>query len=54
MILEVLENTLQTPVDIEFASDGRDFYLLQCRPQSYQADSRPALIPKDVPRDRIR
>ncbi|MCX6556940.1 MAG: hypothetical protein NTW95_05845 [Candidatus Aminicenantes bacterium] len=33
-ILKVLQEKINTPVDIEFASDGRDFYLLQCRPQS--------------------
>ncbi|MBU1938003.1 PEP/pyruvate-binding domain-containing protein, partial [bacterium] len=48
-ILNVLQEKLGTPVDIEFASDGRDFYLLQCRPQSYAEDSAPAPIPKDVP-----
>jgi hypothetical protein len=52
-ILDVLEDTLKTPVDIEFASDGSDFYLLQCRAQSYSPEFRPAAIPKDIPRDRI-
>jgi len=52
-ILQVLESKLQTPVDIEFASDGREFYLLQCRPQSYGPESRPALIPKDIPKEQI-
>jgi len=48
-ILKTLEEKLETPVDIEFASDGKDFYLLQCRPQSFQEDSAPATIPKDIP-----
>ena len=48
-ILKILEETLDTPVDIEFAHDGTDFYLLQCRPQSFAADDAPAPIPKDVP-----
>ncbi len=48
-ILKILEETLGTPVDIEFAHDGEDFYLLQCRPQSYAAEDAPAPIPKDVP-----
>ncbi|RMH72515.1 MAG: pyruvate, phosphate dikinase [Gemmatimonadetes bacterium] len=47
-ILTVLQQTLGTPVDIEFACDGTDFYLLQCRPQSYAADSKPAEIPTDI------
>jgi predicted nucleotidyltransferase len=49
IMLEVLEKELGTPVDIEFAHDGKDFYLLQCRPQSYAQHSAPAPIPKDVP-----
>ena len=40
-------------MDIEFASDGRDFYLLQCRPQSFSDDATPAPIPRDLPEDRI-
>lgn len=47
-ILRILEETLGTPVDIEFAHDGRDFYLLQCRPQSFAAEDAPAPIPKDL------
>lgn len=34
-ILRTLESTLDTPVEVEFASDGSDLYLLQCRPQNY-------------------
>ena len=41
-MLNVLEEVLQTPVHIEFASDGADLYLLQCRPQI-------ALSPHDAP-----
>ncbi|HDS01837.1 MAG TPA: pyruvate, phosphate dikinase, partial [candidate division Zixibacteria bacterium] len=52
-ILRVLEEKLETPVDIEFASDGKDFYLLQCRPQSYSEQSQPAPIPKDVAEEKI-
>ena len=52
-LLGLLEQKLRTPVDIEFAYDGRDFYLLQCRPQSYVEDSAPAHIPKDVPKDKV-
>jgi hypothetical protein len=51
-ILKTLQNTLAYPVDIEFASDGEDFYLLQCRPQSYSKYDAPSLIPKDIPRDK--
>jgi pyruvate,water dikinase len=48
-ILHALEAKLGTPVDIEFAHDGKDFYLLQCRPQSYSQDALPAVIPPDIP-----
>jgi len=48
-ILTTLQEKLGTPVDIEFASDGKDFYLLQCRPQSFGGINAPAPIPKDVP-----
>jgi len=51
--LEILAESLQTPVDIEFAHDGTDFYLLQCRPQSASDDEAPAPIPKDIPRQDI-
>ena len=47
--LKLLQQNLGTPVDIEFAHDGEDFYLLQCRPQSYSRDVQPAPIPKDLP-----
>jgi len=53
VILETLKETLNTPVDIEFASDGAHFYLLQCRPQSYTAEAKPAPIPRDVPTERV-
>jgi pyruvate, water dikinase len=52
-ILTVLQEKLGTPVDIEFASDGRDFYLLQCRPQCYSRDAVPMPIPHDVPAERV-
>ena len=48
-LLSLLRETLRTPVDIEFASNGRDFYLLQCRPQSYSEESAPSAIPRDLP-----
>ncbi len=52
-ILELLEHALDTPVDIEFACDGEALYLLQCRPQSYAAESAPAPIPVDIAEDRV-
>jgi len=51
-ILKTLQNTLAYPVDIEFASDGTNFYLLQCRPQSYSKYDAPSPIPKEVAADK--
>jgi hypothetical protein len=44
--LKVLQLKFGYPVDIEFASDGKYFYLLQCRPQSYGKSSKPTPIPR--------
>ncbi|MBM3789741.1 MAG: pyruvate, phosphate dikinase [Acidobacteria bacterium] len=52
-LLQLLSNTLHTPADIEFAFDGRDFYLLQCRPQSYSLESTPSPIPRDLPESQV-
>ena len=47
-LLKTLEEHLGAPVDIEFAHDGTDFYLLQCRPQAQTGETAPAPIPRDV------
>jgi pyruvate,water dikinase len=52
-LLRLLKEKTGRPVDIEFASDGRDLYLLQCRPQSFGDDSASAAIPSDLPADRV-
>jgi hypothetical protein len=52
-LLALLRDTLGTPVDLEFAHDGRDLYLLQCRPQSYAAEAAPAPIPRDIPPSQV-
>jgi pyruvate,water dikinase len=52
-LLEVLSAQLGTPVDIEFASDGKHFYLLQCRPQSYSRGGGPAPIPRNLSKNKI-
>lgn len=46
-IIKTLQKSIKTPVDIEFASDGVDFYLLQCRPQSYMGNQAGDNIPSD-------
>ncbi len=47
-ILKTLEASLGFPVDIEFAHDGRDFYLLQCRPQSHSGEDVAMEIPSNI------
>jgi pyruvate, water dikinase len=52
-ILNILKEKLKTPVDIEFACNGRDLFLLQCRPQSLSNDIVSANIPGNIPDERI-
>lgn len=49
IILKTLTEKMNTPVDLEFAFDGENFYLLQCRSQSSAEDNLPYPIPKDIP-----
>ncbi len=51
-ILSILEEKIATPVDVEFASDGTNLYMLQCRPQSQSRDIERKPVPKDIPEDR--
>jgi len=52
-LLNVLQEAFGHAVDIEFAHDGTDLYLLQCRLQSYRGESLPAEIPHNIPLDKI-
>ncbi len=52
-VLAELEEQLDHPIDIEFACDGEDFYLLQCRSQSYGSENLPAELPTDLPEEKI-
>ncbi len=52
-ILKALQEKMDTPVDIEFAHDGRNLYLLQCRPQASTAGNVSSPIPKDIAPDRV-
>jgi hypothetical protein len=52
-ILNTLRNELKGPVDIEFACDEKNFYLLQCRPQSHSTLAAPAKIPKNLIKENI-
>jgi len=49
-ILDLLEEGLGEPVDIEFAHDGDRFHLLQCRALSLASSSRRVPLPEDIPR----
>ncbi|MBM4169358.1 MAG: pyruvate, phosphate dikinase [Ignavibacteria bacterium] len=51
--LKVLQKEFGRPVDLEFAHDGRDLYLLQCRAQSYGEATQPAVLPREIPQERI-
>jgi predicted nucleotidyltransferase len=48
IIMFLLEEKIGTPVDVEFASDGENVYLLQCRPQSQGLGIERKPIPSDV------
>ena len=48
-----LQDAFQRPVDVEFASDGVNLYLLQCRPQSQFAQTSDIKIPRDIPQNNI-
>lgn len=52
-ILKYLQSSFNKPVDIEFASDGKTLYLLQCRPQSRYMKEETVHIPSDIPSDSI-
>ncbi len=52
-ILNLLEDKMGTPVDIEFAHDGKNLYLLQCRPQSQSETDTASPIPKDIPDEKV-
>jgi hypothetical protein len=48
-ILTRLERAYGRPVDIEFATDGEKFYLLQCRTQSQATEAEPVKVPTTIP-----
>ena len=50
-ILGLLRETFDSAVEIEFASDGKDLYLLQCRARSHTEEFAPAPIPRNLPRE---
>ncbi len=52
-MLEHLRDRLGRPVDLEFAADGDDLYLVQCRTQSHAEEYAPAAIPRNLSPDRV-
>jgi hypothetical protein len=48
-VLQRLEEAYGCPVDIEFAHDGNEFHLLQCRPQAVRGRQEPVELPREVP-----
>jgi pyruvate,water dikinase len=47
-VMTTLNEVLNTPVDIEFAHDGKDLYILQCRPQSQGLRDERITIPQNI------
>ncbi len=52
-MLRVLEDAYRKPIYIEFASDGKDLFLLQCRPQGLIFESGSVPIPKNISPENI-
>jgi pyruvate,water dikinase len=52
-VMSTLQDALGYPIDIEFAHDGTDFYLLQCRSQSHGEDSMPPMMPRHLAADDV-
>jgi predicted nucleotidyltransferase len=53
MVLQLLQERIGKPVDVEFASDGSDLYLVQCRAQSQSGEYAPSPIPRNLPRNTV-
>lgn len=51
-VMKTLEDSIGGPVDIEFAHDGTDLYLVQCRPQTGGGDERRVPVPSGIPQSR--
>jgi len=47
-ILKILKDAFKSPVDVEFASDGRKLFILQCRPQVRSVKEINAVIPDNI------
>ena len=52
-MLARLEDVYGVAVDMEFATDGEKFYILQCRTQSLAAEVSPVTVPPDIPEEDV-
>ncbi|MBN2723341.1 MAG: pyruvate, phosphate dikinase [Deltaproteobacteria bacterium] len=52
-ILNVLAKAFDAPVDVEFASDGENIYILQCRPQGSWDEEQNISIPLNLPEESV-
>jgi len=48
IILKALRKAFNSPVDVEFACDGKNIYILQCRPQSQSKLGVTKDLPKNI------
>ncbi len=48
-LLDLLEEGLEEPVDVEFAHDGEHLYVLQCRALSLASSANHIPVPPDIP-----
>jgi len=51
-LLQRLEQAYGSPVDVEFAHDGQQLYLLQCRTQAQMQEIENVSIPNNIPDER--
>ncbi len=47
-VMKILQEKYNQPVDVEFAYDGDNLHLLQCRSQSFTREGKPATIPDNI------
>jgi pyruvate, water dikinase len=47
-LLHLFREKYNSPIDIEFAHDGKNIYILQCRSQSFNEDTKPVEIPDHI------
>jgi hypothetical protein len=52
-VLTRVEKAYGRPIDMEFAWDGEQLYILQCRPLSTRKETGQVKIPTDIPEDRL-